>query len=53
MVNARLERKIRRRLDQLYDDIVSEGYDERDIEKLIDQIERDLIDELDLFEEED
>jgi len=53
LVNARLERKIRRRLDQLYDDIVSEGYDERDIEKLIDQIERDLIDELDLFEEED
>lgn len=53
MVRRKLESKIRKRLDQLFDDIVAEGYDENDVEGILNDIEEELISELDEFEEED
>lgn len=51
MVEQRLVRRIRKRFDQLYDDIVAEEYDAKDVEELLDELESDLLDELDQFEE--
>jgi hypothetical protein len=52
LVQKGLVRKIRKRFNQLYDDIVGEGYDERDVQEIIDGLEDNLLDELDGFEEE-
>ena len=48
-----MESKIRRRFDQLYDDLTGEGYDKDDVEELLNGIEDDLITQLEDFEQED
>ncbi len=53
MVERKLESKIRRRFDQLYDDLVAADYNEADVQELLDRHEEELIDELDEFEEEE
>jgi len=52
LVERKVESKIRKRLDQLYDDLVTEGFNKEDVEDLINDVEADLISELDKFEEE-
>lgn len=47
-----MESKIRRRFDQLYDDLVEADYDKEDVQDLLDEMEQELIDELDSWEEE-
>jgi len=47
-----LESKIRRRFDQLYDDLVEAEYDAEDVQDILDRLEDELIDELDEFGEE-
>jgi hypothetical protein len=51
-VEKGLFRKIKKRFDQLYDDITGEGYDARDVQEILDGLEENLLDELDGFEEE-
>ena len=51
MVERELVRRIRKRFNQLYDDIVGEDYAAQDVEELLDELERNLLDELDAFEE--
>ena len=53
MVERKVESKIRRRFDQLYDDLTGEGYDKDDVEELLNEIEDDLITQLEDFEQED
>ena len=53
MVERKVESKIRRRFDQLYDDLTGEGYDKDDVEELLNGIEDDLITQLEDFEQED
>ena len=50
LVRSRLERKIRKRLDQLYDDIVAEGFNENDVEDIVNEVEDDILDQLDELE---
>ena len=52
MVERKLESKIRRRFDQLYDDLVEAEYDAVDVQDILDRLEDELIDELDEFGEE-
>jgi hypothetical protein len=52
-VSSRLERKIRKRLDQLYDDIVTEGFNENEVEDIVNGVEDDIIDELEELETEE
>lgn len=52
-MGRKLESKIRRRFDQLYDDLVAEDYDEDDVQEVLDRLEDELIQELDDFEEEE
>jgi hypothetical protein len=52
-VERKLESKIRRRFDQLYDDLVAEDYNEDDVQELLDRHEEEIIDELDEFAQED
>jgi hypothetical protein len=52
-VERKLESKIRRRFDQLYDDLVEAEYDAQDVQDLLDGLEDDLIEELDSWEDED
>ena len=52
MVERKLESRIRKRFDQLYDDLVAEGYDEEDVQDILDELEDDLIEHLDSLEEE-
>ncbi len=47
-----MESKIRRRFDQLYDDLVEAEYDAEDVQDILDRLEDELIDELDEFGEE-
>ena len=47
-----MESKIRRRFDQLYDDLVEAEYDAEDVQVILDRLEDELIDELDEFDEE-
>ncbi len=51
-MGRKLESKIRRRFDQLYDDLVEEDYDEDDVQELLDRHEEEIIDELAAFDEE-
>ncbi len=53
MVERNLETKIRRRFDQLYNDLVEAEFDKNDVQEILDRLEEELIDELDEFEEED
>ena len=53
MVGRKLESKIRRRFDQLYDDLVEAEYDEQEVQDLLDGLEDELIEELDSWEDED
>lgn len=53
MVERKLESKVRRRFDQLYDDLVQAEYDEHDVQDLLDGLENELIEELDSWEEEE
>jgi len=52
-VERRLESKIRRRFDQLYDDLVEADYDKEDVQDLLDGLEDELVEELDTWEEEE
>jgi replicative DNA helicase len=52
-VERKVESKIRRRLDQLYDDLVEAGYDEAEVQDVIDDFEDKLIDELDEMDAEE
>ena len=52
-MERKLESKIRKRFDQLYDDITGEGYNKDDIEELLNDLEDNLITHLDEFEEDD
>jgi hypothetical protein len=49
-VGRKLESKIRRRFDQLYDDLVEADYDEEDVQEILDDLEDELIEKLDEFE---
>jgi hypothetical protein len=49
-VSSRLQRKIRKRLDQLYDDIVAEGFNENEVEDIVNGVEDDILDQLDELE---
>ena len=49
MVGRKLESKIRKRFDQLYDDLVAEDYDEGDVEEILNDLEDRLISELEEF----
>ena len=51
MVERKLESKIRRRFDQLYDDLVAAEYDADDVQEILDELEDELIEKLDDFEE--
>jgi replicative DNA helicase len=53
LVERKVESKIRRRLDQLYDDLVEAGYDEAEVQDVIDDFEDKLIDELDEMDAEE
>ena len=53
MVGRKLESKIRRRFDQLYDDLVAGGYDEAEMEDILNDFENKLIDELDTIDAEE
>ncbi len=46
-----MESKIRRRFDQLYDDLVEAEYDADDVQEILDDLEDELIDKLDKFED--
>jgi len=50
LVERKLESKIRRRFDQLYDDLIEEGYDKAEIQDILDEFEDRLIDELETME---
>ena len=52
-MERRLESKIRRRFDQLYDDLVEADYDKEDVQDLLDGLEDELVEELDTWEEEE
>ncbi len=52
-MGRKLESRIRRRFDQLYDDLVEAEFDEDDVQELLDRHEEEIIDELDEFEEGD
>ncbi len=52
-MERKVESKIRKRFDQLYDDLTDAGYDEEDIEDVLNEVEEQLISELDNFEVED
>ena len=52
-MERKVESKIRKRFDQLYDDLTDAGYDEEDIEDVLNEVEDQLISELDDFEVED
>ena len=52
MVERKLESKIRKRFDQLYDDLVESEYPEEDVQDILDSLEEDLLDELDKLDEE-
>jgi hypothetical protein len=52
LVERKLENQIRRRFDQLYDDLVAAEYDADDVQDILDRLEDELIDELDEFDEE-
>ena len=49
-MGRKLESKIRRRFDQLYDDLVEADYDEEDVQEILDDLEDELIEKLDEFE---
>ena len=51
-MRRKLESKIRRRFDQLYDDLVEAEYNAGDVQEILDRLEDELIGELDEFEEE-
>jgi len=48
-----VESKIRRRFDQLYDDLTGEVYDKDDVEELLNEIEDDLITKLEYIDQVD
>jgi hypothetical protein len=52
LVERKLESQIRRRFDQLYDDLVAAEYDADDVQEILDRLEDELLDELDGFGEE-
>jgi hypothetical protein len=52
-VERKLESQIRRRFDQLYDDLVAAEYDADDVQDILDRLEEELIDELDEFDEQE
>jgi len=52
LVERKLESQIRKRFDQLYDDLVEAEYDEDDIQDILERLEEELLDELETFEEE-
>lgn len=51
-MSRKLKSKVRRRFDQLYDDLVKEGFDKDEIEELPNESEDDLLQELDDIESE-
>ncbi len=53
MVERKLESQIRRRFDQLYDDLVAAEYDADDVQEILDELEDELIDKLDEFEDDE
>ena len=53
LVERKLESKIRRRFDQLYDDLIEEGYDKAEIQDILVDFEDKLIDELDEMDAEE
>jgi len=53
LVERKLESKIRRRFDQLYDDLIEQGYDKAEIQDILDDFEDKLIDELDEMDAEE
>ncbi len=52
-MERKLESKIRKRFDQLYDDLVAEDYEKEDVEEILNDLESQLIDQLDEFEDDD
>jgi hypothetical protein len=52
LVERKLESQIRKRFDQLYDDLVEAEYDADDVQDILDRLEDELIEELEDFEEE-
>ena len=44
-MERKLESKIRRRFDQLYDDLIEEGYDKAEIQDILDDFEDKLIED--------
>ena len=53
LVERTLESKIRRRFDQLYNDLVEADFDKDEVQEVLDRLEDELLDELDEFTEED
>jgi hypothetical protein len=53
LVDRKLESKIRKKFDELYDELVAADYNKNDVQEILDRLEEELVDELDDFEEED